>query len=85
MNEDIMCAGDVIVAFVTHSGHSPVFPIAGAVATQEGGLLSHPAVLARELGLPAVVGVRGLLDRVGTGDTIEVDPVAGVVRLIERG
>ena len=76
--------GDVIVAFVTHSGHSPVFPIAGAVATQEGGLLSHPAVLARELGLPAVVGVRGLLDRVGTGDTIEVDPVAGVVRLVER-
>jgi phosphohistidine swiveling domain-containing protein len=37
-------------------------------------------VLARELGLPAVVGVRGLLDAVRTGDTVEVDAAAGVVR-----
>lgn len=73
--------GDVLIATITHAGHSTVFPIAGAVATEEGGLLSHPAVLARELGLPAVIGVRGLLERVKTGDTVEVDPVAGVVRV----
>jgi len=75
--------GDVLVAYVTHSGHNSVFPIAGAVATEAGGLLSHPAVLARELGLPAVVGARDLLARVKTGDVVEVDPVAGVVRVIE--
>jgi phosphohistidine swiveling domain-containing protein len=75
--------GDVLIAFVTHSAHNTVFPIAGAVATQEGGLLSHPAVLSRELGIPAVVGVRGLLDRVKTGDIVEVDPVAGVVRVVD--
>jgi phosphohistidine swiveling domain-containing protein len=75
--------GDVLVAFVTHSAHNTVFPIAGAVATQEGGLLSHPAVLSRELGIPAVVGVRNLLERVKTGDIVEVDPVAGMVRLVD--
>ena len=76
--------GDVLIAMVTHAGHNSVFPIAGAVATQLGGALSHPAVLARELGLPAVVGVNGL-DQVRTGDLVEVDPVAGVVRLLSKG
>ena len=75
--------GDVLVAYVTHSAHNAVFPIAGAVVTEAGGLLSHPAVLARELGIPAVVGVRELLARVKTGDVIEVDPVAGEVRVID--
>jgi pyruvate,water dikinase len=75
--------GDVIVATTTHAGHNSVFPIGGAVATQAGGMLSHPAVLARELGLPAVVGVQGLLDHVRTGDIVEVDAVAGVIRKVE--
>jgi pyruvate,water dikinase len=76
--------GDVIIATVTHAGHNTIFPIAGAVATAEGGLLSHPAVLARELGLPAVVGVRGLLDHVKTGDLVEIDAAAGVIRVADR-
>jgi len=75
--------GDVLVAFATGSQHNTIFPIAGAVATETGGALSHPAVLSRELGLPAVVGVRGLLARVTTGDTVEVDAAAGVVRVVE--
>ena len=75
--------GDVIVATITHAGHNTVFPVAGAVATEHGGLLSHPAVLARELGLPAVVSVNGLLARVRTGQSVEVDPIAGVVRLLD--
>jgi len=40
-------------------------------------------VLARELALPAVVGARGLMERVRTGQTVEVDPVAGVVRVLD--
>lgn len=75
--------GDVLIARVTHAGHNAVFPIAGAVATQEGGLLAHPAVLARELGISAVVGVRNLMDRVHHGDIVEIDPIAGVVRIIQ--
>jgi phosphohistidine swiveling domain-containing protein len=76
--------GDVIVATMTTAGHNAVFPLACGVATAEGGLFSHAAILAREFGLPAVLGVAGLLDEVHHGDLVEVDPATGEVRLIER-
>ena len=44
--------------------------------------MSHAAVLARELGLTAVIGVPGLLDRVHDGDQVELDPVAGTITVI---
>jgi pyruvate,water dikinase len=74
--------GDVLVATMTTSAHNALFPIAAAVATAEGGLFSHAAILARELGIPAVVGVEELLDEIHTGDVVEVDPVAGTVTLV---
>ena len=46
--------------------------------TEQGGLLCHTAVIARELGIAAVVGVSGALD-IADGATVEVDPVAGTV------
>jgi pyruvate,water dikinase len=81
---DDMRPGDVIVATMTTAGHNAVFPLACGVATAEGGLFSHAAILAREFGLPAVLGVAGLLDEVHHGDLVEVDPATGEVRLIER-
>jgi pyruvate,water dikinase len=74
--------GDVLVATMTTSAHNALFPIAAAVATAEGGLFSHAAILARELGIPAVVGVEGLLDEIHTGDVIDVDPVVGTVTVV---
>jgi rifampicin phosphotransferase len=73
--------GDVLVAIATNPGFNAVFPIAGAVVTEEGGPMCHAAVLARELGLPAVVGVAGLR-RIRDGVVVEVDPVAGAVRVV---
>jgi len=58
-----------------------VLPLAGAIITAEGGALSHAAVLARELGIAAVVGVSGAMS-VPDGATVEVDPVAGLVRVL---
>ena len=52
------------------------------MAVQHGGLMSHAAVLARELGLTAVIGVPGLLDRVHDGDQVEVDPIAGTITVL---
>jgi phosphohistidine swiveling domain-containing protein len=75
--------GDVLVSLSTTATFNTIFPVAGAVAVQEGGLMSHPAVLARELGLTAVIGVPDLLARVADGDLVEVDPVAGTIRVIE--
>jgi pyruvate,water dikinase len=80
---ETMEPGDVLVAPWTAPTYNAVLAIAGAVVVQEGGLLSHAAVMARELGIPAVIGCRGAMELIGDGDLVEVDAVAGEVRLVE--
>jgi pyruvate,water dikinase len=80
---DAMEPGDVLVAPWTAPTYNAVLAIAGAVVVQEGGLLCHAAVMARELGIPAVIGCRGAMDRIGDGQLIEVDADGGVVRVVE--
>jgi pyruvate,water dikinase len=75
--------GDVLVALTTSAPFNTIFPVAGAVAVQVGSTMSHAAVLARELGLSAVIGVPDLLERVADGDLVEVDPGAGTIRVVE--
>jgi phosphohistidine swiveling domain-containing protein len=70
--------GDVIIARFTVPTFNSVLAMAGAVVTEQGGLLCHTAVIARELGIPAVVGASGAMD-IEDGATVEVDPVAGTV------
>jgi rifampicin phosphotransferase len=74
--------GDVLVVPFTTPAYNTVLAVCGAVVTEEGGALAHAAVLARELGLPAVVGAAGALAAIADGDLVEVDPVAGTVRLV---
>jgi rifampicin phosphotransferase len=81
---DEMEPGDVLVAPWTAPTYNAVFAIAGAAVVQEGGPLCHAAVMARELGIPAVIGCVGAMDEIGNGDLIEVDPVGGCVRIVER-
>lgn len=81
---DAMEPGDILVVPFTTPAYSVVLAIAGGIVTSVGGPLSHAAVLARELGIPAVIGApRALLD-IEDGQEIEVDPVAGEVRLLTR-
>jgi rifampicin phosphotransferase len=77
--------GDVLVVPFTTPAYNSVLAIAGGVVTADGGPLSHAAVLARELGIPAVVGARGALTDIPHGALIEVDPVAGIVRIVPEG
>jgi phosphohistidine swiveling domain-containing protein len=79
---DSMDPGDVLVVRFTTPAYNTVLAIAGAIVTAEGGLLCHAAVMARELGIPAVVGAAGALREIADGSEIEVDPVTGVVRLL---
>jgi len=79
---DAMQPGDVLVVRFTTPAYNTVLAIAGAVVTTEGALLSHAAVMARELGIPAVIGAEGALDDIPDGADIEVDPVAGRVRVL---
>jgi pyruvate,water dikinase len=78
---ETMEPGDVLVVRATSPAFNAVLGIAGAVVTADGGPLSHAAVLARELGIPAVVGATGALDLVD-GATVEVDATEGCVRVI---
>ena len=80
---EAMEPGDVLVAPWTAPTYNAVLAIAGAVVVQEGGLLSHAAVMARELGIPAVIGCRGAMELIGDGDVIDVDAAAGEVRVVE--
>jgi pyruvate,water dikinase len=73
--------GEVLVAPSTDPGWTPLFLTAGALVMEMGGSNSHGAVVAREYGIPAVVGVPGATERIATGDRIEVDGGAGTVRL----
>ncbi len=76
--------GDVLVVPFTTPAYNAVLPLAGALVTSEGGPLCHAAVLARELGLAAVVGAAGALAQLHDGMEVDVDPVAGEVRVVTR-
>jgi len=71
--------GGILCAHRTDPGWVPLFPTASAVLVERGSLLSHSAVVARELGLPAVVGLRGLLDWVEDGERLGLDGASGRV------
>lgn len=75
-----MKPGDVLVCRSSNVSWIPLFTIAGAVVTDVGGALSHAAVVAREFGVPAVVGVGVAFERLRDGMLIEVDGDRGTVR-----
>jgi pyruvate,water dikinase len=75
--------GEILVASTTNVGWTPLFPRAAAVVTDVGGSLSHAAIVARELGIPAVVGCGDATTRLKTGDRVMVDGSRGVVKILE--
>ncbi len=68
---------------VTNIGWTPLFPRAAAVVTDVGAPLSHAAIAARELGIPAVVGCGNATTRLHTGDRLRVDGERGTVEVLE--
>jgi pyruvate,water dikinase len=76
--------GDVLVARATDAAWTPVFVAAGAIVVERGGPLSHAAVVARELGLPAVLNVTGAADFLD-GRTVTVDGDRGRVTVHDDG
>ncbi len=73
--------GEILVAPTTLPTWTPLFATAAAIVTETGGPLSHSAVVARECGIPAVVGAAGATGIVRTGQPITVDGSRGVVVL----
>ena len=75
--------GEVLVAPATDPGWTPLFLTASALVMEMGGMMSHGAVVAREYGIPAVVGVPNATDRIATGQRVSVDGSAGSVVVSE--
>jgi len=73
--------GEILVAEITTPAYTPLFAVAGGVVTDIGGVLSHGSIVAREYGIPAVLGTGSATSRIATGDLITVDGGRGEVRL----
>jgi pyruvate,water dikinase len=73
-------AGDIIVAEHTDPSWIMILPLAGGLVVERGSLLSHAAIVSRELGIPGVVGATGALGWLVEGEMVEVDGSAGTVR-----
>jgi phosphohistidine swiveling domain-containing protein len=76
--------GEILVAVTTNVGWTPIFPRAAAVITDVGAPLSHAAIVARELGIPAVVGCFNATSVLKTGDRVRVDGGKGIVEIVGR-
>ncbi|MDQ4500708.1 PEP/pyruvate-binding domain-containing protein [Sinomonas sp. ASV322] len=75
--------GEILVAPSTNPGWTPLFLTAGGLVMEMGGAMSHGAVVAREFGIPATVGVVGATERIRTGTVVTVDGSQGTVSLEE--
>ena len=79
---DRIVQGDVLVTASTTEAFNILLPLLGAIVTDSGGLLSHSAIVAREYGIPGVVGTRTATDRIPDGARVRVDGDAGEVTVV---
>lgn len=75
--------GEVLVTSMTRPEFYPILKKAAAIVTEEGGLTSHAAISARELRIPCIVGTKIATSAIKTGDTVEVDAVKGIIKIID--
>jgi pyruvate,water dikinase len=80
---DRIVQGDVLVTQSTTEAFNILLPLLGAIVTDAGGLLSHSAIVAREYGIPGVVGTREATERIAEGARVRVDGTAGEVTVLE--
>lgn len=78
-------AGDILVTRQTDPGWGPIFPLISGLVIERGGMLSHGAIIAREFGIPSVVGVKDATRRIQHGGSITVDGDRGLVHVMAAG
>lgn len=76
--------GDILVTWMTQPNMVPIAKLAGAIVADEGGITSHAAIIAREFGVPCIVGTKNSTKILKDGDMVEVDADNGIVKIIER-
>lgn len=75
-------SGEILVARQTDPGWVVLFPAAAGLLVERGSLLSHSAIVSRELRLPCIVSLPGITQLLKTGDRVEMDGAAGTVRIL---
>ncbi|MCB9091849.1 MAG: phosphoenolpyruvate synthase [Halobacteriovoraceae bacterium] len=83
LDDDMNLDGEILVTKRTDPGWVPLFPSASGLLVERGGLLSHSAIVAREMGIPCVVGVKGLTQSLKTGMDIEFNGESGEINILE--
>jgi len=76
--------GKILVANYFEPGKINYFSQATGLISQRGNLLSHTAILSRELGLPAIVGAKGILNQIKTGDTVQMNGATGEIKILNN-
>jgi pyruvate,water dikinase len=84
LSEAKLAKGDILVAPFTDPGWTPLFSLAAGLVTEAGGLMTHGAVVAREYGIPAVVGVDGATQKIKDGQFIRIDGRTGSISLLKE-
>lgn len=82
--DDLELNGEILVTYRTDPGWIPLYPSASGLLVERGGLLSHSAVVAREMGLPTIVSIKGLTKRLKTGDKIRFDGETGIITILNE-
>lgn len=79
--EDARLDGEILVAERTDPGWVPLYPSVSGLLIERGSILSHSAIVAREMGIPTIVGIPGLVSTLQTGQVVTMDGTAGTVRI----
>jgi pyruvate,water dikinase len=82
--DDLRLAGEILVAGRTDPGWVPLYPSVSGLLIERGSILSHSAIVAREMGIPTIVSIPGLLDRLASGDRVRMDGSAGTVEVLDE-
>ncbi len=81
--DDAQLAGEILVAGRTDPGWVPLYPSVSGLLIERGSILSHSAIVAREMGIPTIVGIPGLTTALKTGQTVSMDGSTGIVSIVE--
>jgi pyruvate,water dikinase len=80
--DDLTLNGEILVTARTDPGWVPLYPSISGLLVERGSLLSHSAIVAREMGLPAIVAIPGLIKRLKTGMRVRLDGKAGTIKIL---
>ncbi|MGZ3806578.1 MAG: PEP-utilizing enzyme, partial [Bacteriovorax sp.] len=82
--DDMVLNGEILVTDRTDPGWIPLYPSLSGLLVERGGLLSHSAIVAREMGLPTVVGIKGLTKKLKSGMKVKMNGESGIIEILSE-